>query len=579
MLDLPLLLAGPLLRRVGATLVSVWVALSKAATVRLSVWDSRVVTGTPNPLIASPPVGVRTVRIGDKLHVAVVNLKAPANSLQTLRPGHVYSYDVEIAPDGESVRHTLDSLHMLDRGVFDGRAHVPLGYEPGFLPSFAPPPADLEHLRIIFGSCRRATHPDPDAMVYVDDLIARDEAYTDALRRPHQLLLGGDQIYADDVSVLHMLALMPVAAELIGVAGADRHPIEQIRLDEILQRDPTVTPNPDDPLAAYPRNVTPTSDADRQLPADRAHFPEDRRLHLTLRAAQMTSNDGTSHLISLGEFAAMYLSVWSNAVWDTTVPRAVVRNDPEHASPARPLAWEDVLPDTAEIELPAPEFPDRIPNHLYTDPTELTDDERAELQAVRARTPEQRAEAARQARRDDADGQRKVHARLRELRRGLTKVQRALANVPTYMIFDDHDVTDDWNLSPLWRDRVMTTSLGVTLVRNALLAYALFQDWGNDPAKYETSARDKAVPPLAVKMFPETAVTGPDPTAAARLDVLFGFNLRGTAQVDGRVAAIKPPVTWHFSVDGPKHRVVALDNRTRRSYGSRNGPPGNVGID
>ena len=51
------------------------------------------------------------------------------------------------------------------------------------------------------------------------------------------------------------------------------------------------------------------------------------------------------------------------------------------------------------------------------------------------------------------------------------------------MIFDDHEVTDDWNLSPLWRDRVMTTSLGVTIVRNALLAYALFQDWGNDPGQ------------------------------------------------------------------------------------------------
>ena len=32
-------------------------------------------------------------------------------------------------------------------------------------------------------------------------------------------------------------------------------------------------------------------------------------------------------------------------------------------------------------------------------------------------------------------------------------------------------------------------------------------------------------------------------------------------------------------VDGPKHRVIAFDNRTRRSYGSRLGPPGNVSFD
>jgi len=32
---------------------------------------------------------------------------------------------------------------------------------------------------------------------------------------------------------------------------------------------------------------------------------------------------------------------------------------------------------------------------------------------------------------------------------GLPRASRALAHLPTYMIFDDHDVTDDWNLSAL----------------------------------------------------------------------------------------------------------------------------------
>ena len=165
-MELPLLLAGPILRRVEATLVSVWVALSWAARVRMSVWDSRVLTGTPDPLIASPAPGVRTVRVGQKLHLALVTLQVPANSLQTLRPGHVYSYDLEIAPDGDSARHTLASLHLLESGVFDGRAHIPLGYEPGFLSSFALPPNDLADLRIVFGSCRRATHPDGRLIVW-----------------------------------------------------------------------------------------------------------------------------------------------------------------------------------------------------------------------------------------------------------------------------------------------------------------------------------------------------------------------------------------------------------------------------
>ena len=35
---------------------------------------------------------------------------------------------------------------------------------------------------------------------------------------------------------------------------------------------------------------------------------------------------------------------------------------------------------------------------------------------------------------------------------------------------------------------------------------------------------------------------------------------------------------WHFSVPGPRHFAIALDNRTRRSFVSRNGPPGNVAL-
>ena len=44
-------------------------------------------------------------------------------------------------------------------------------------------------------------------------------------------------------------------------------------------------------------------------------FPAGRRFLLTTVDAQMTTVDARSHLYSLGEFAAMYLSVWSNAVW------------------------------------------------------------------------------------------------------------------------------------------------------------------------------------------------------------------------------------------------------------------------
>jgi hypothetical protein len=74
-------------------------------------------------------------------------------------------------------------------------------------------------------------------------------------------------------------------------------------------------------------------------------------------------------------------------------------------------------------------------------------------------------------------GDKKIDAYLRDL----PKIRRLLANTPTYMIFDDHDVTDDWNFSVEWIKNVNATPLGRRVIVNALHAFWLFQGWGNDP--------------------------------------------------------------------------------------------------
>ena len=94
------------------------------------------------------------------------------------------------------------------------------------------------------------------------------------------------------------------------------------------------------------------------------------------------------------------------------------------------------------------------------------------------------------------------------------------------MMFDDHDFTDDWNLNPMWYDRVYNTDLGVTSARNALASYAIFQDWGNDPIRYEK--RDDYKELLAkIRSCFRTGEPGPDADAAKRLDELFGFKEAG----------------------------------------------------
>jgi hypothetical protein len=69
----------------------------------------------------------------------------------------------------------------------------------------------------------------------------------------------------------------------------------------------------------------------------------------------------------------------------------------------------------------------------------------------------------------------------------LPAVRRALANIPTYMIFDDHDVTDDWNLDKDWVNSVDASPTGTRILTNALFAYWLFQGWGNDPDQFDVA--------------------------------------------------------------------------------------------
>jgi len=59
------------------------------------------------------------------------------------------------------------------------------------------------------------------------------------------------------------------------------------------------------------------------------------------------------------------------------------------------------------------------------------------------------------------------------------------------MIFDDHDITDDWfqESHRALLEAQLTANppnkIPLRIVRNGLLAYAIFQDWGNQPDDYE----------------------------------------------------------------------------------------------
>jgi hypothetical protein len=573
-MDMPLILAGPILRRVDPGLVAVWMAFSEPASVELRVWEGRVAFDTTNPVFASsddapdpsapsPRPGAEAIRVGEHLHLGLVTARLPSASGKVFQSDRLYSYDVLITTEGQTLG--LGELGLLATRTVNGVQVPPLGYDDRMLPSFALPPSQLDHLRIAYGSCRRPSYDDGDALAWIDDLIVTSVG--DPRARVHQLLLGGDQIYADDVDSLMMLRVAELGIELIGRNGATGPAVERIKVGQVLRRRDATPPDPADPLASYRPETEQETAVAGDLPAGLEHFPLGQRLDLTQRSAQFTSIDGSNHVLSFGEFAALHLMVWSPAVWGELIPDASVLRIGDTIRSQ--LRWIDTPAELGPIFLPEPDFPDRIPEHLYVDKETL---------AARAKDAPSDADVVRSRSRSH-----RVH---RDFLLGLGKVQRVLANVPTYMILDDHDLTDDLFLSPMWRHRVIGSPLGQVILTNGMLAYALFQDWGNDPRRYD-QVTDAEHPDLggqlpgdllvrAPQYFPAGRPKGPDPATFIALAEMFGHTQDNKPDFDGRFRAVHPPLTWHFSVDGPKHRVVALDNRTRRSYAAEIGPPGNV---
>jgi hypothetical protein len=98
---------------------------------------------------------------------------------------------------------------------------------------------------------------------------------------------------------------------------------------------------------------------------------------------------------------------------------------------------------------------------------------------------------------------------------------------------------------------------------NALVAYTLFQGWGNDPAQY-AKGKGKQLLDTIEDLMP-AAGQAPATKPANDLDVILG--LAGTA----------PAIDWHYTVDGPVHRVAVLDTRTRRTFPGRVSPPNLLG--
>jgi hypothetical protein len=360
LVDLPLLLAGPIIRRAETSGIWIWLATSEAVyevTAFLYPFDEN--GKAKAQYWSAPSASFRCVRLGKKLWVTLFKI---AIKYGEFPKDVILGYNFEI--------RTSSGVTSLEKLVGDN-FRQDLCYHPFPLPTLF---LQSSNGNLAQGSCRRPGGPGQDAFNSFDSRLKK--VCTNLKSRPAAFFLTGDQIYADWVSYPFFASLRLLSVDIMGY-----HELVPISLP-FGQGGPKLVP-----ATAIGYSFSKTD--------------KDTRRDVVLKAG-LTTDDGEGHLMSFGEFAAHYLLIWNPVLCAKYhVENERGRYDPE---------WEN-------------------------------------LKGFITRVAEAR---------------------------------RVLANIPTYMSFDDHDITDDWNLDDIWIKRT-NYGLARRVLTNALAAFWLFQGWGNVP--------------------------------------------------------------------------------------------------
>ncbi|MFE9847298.1 alkaline phosphatase D family protein [Streptomyces sp. NPDC005576] len=125
------------------------------------------------------------------------------------------------------------------------------------------------------------------------------------------------------------------------------------------------------------------------------------------------------------------------------------------------------------------------------------------------------------------------------------EVRWLLSTVPSCMIFDDHDVVDDWNTSESWQTDMRATSWWHERIVSGLMSYWVYQHLGNlSPAELQAD-------PLYAQIR-----SVPDGTEALR---------RFAATADAEPSGVR----WSYRRDFGRVRVLVVDSRAARVLGEQ----------
>ncbi|ARP38436.1 hypothetical protein [Vibrio syngnathi] len=476
--SLPLLLAGPILRKTTATEVVLWLATSSPLIGRVELYtgESKLTreavltcetdlvreTTLPNqkdhshvepeqPFYTSSLEEHDSIQIGTHAWVTLIRLQGefPTNTL--------LEYDVHT--ESGSLKELTPHL------VYNGKSRVEFKI------------STSAHY-ILHGSCRNPHHPSKDSLVAADNKIA-DQTVAE---RPDMLMMSGDQIYADHVAGPTLDAIQQVI-QLLGLVG------ESLPTDSQVNRINSSDALFESEYHLYQR--------DQYLPHHTTSESMLDKFFPNRGVPIFSSTNCENHLVTLSEFIAMYLLVWSPTLWQCVNRERLIENNftqgGRQLTPTEQQQWRDE--------------------------SVIMDDFIA----------------------------------------GLPQVQRLFAHIPTYMIFDDHDVTDDWNLTVGWEHAVDQNQFATQVIGNGLTAYWMCQGWGNKPESFDEKFIEQAKQ-LFVDQSCVLKQTNSETDDAATTQSL------GNIEPDKHQAFIEMLSRfeeWHYTIDtSPK--VIVLDTRTRR---------------
>jgi hypothetical protein len=435
-LMLPMLLAGPILRRADPSQVCIWIACSMPFHMTAEIFQFRsllqkrayqqeqkaeIKQADNNAKTSAPAIGygtAKSLRLGENLHIALViahplrpekvnmrddisagNHTPDINTSTTITTDKIsyptdelLAYDIEVTFNDDSSRksHSLKDFDLIygKNSIVYSSNHQSHRYDD----SNDNADGDINNkddtkasslptfflrgqktpLNVLHGSCRKLHGNGEDCLAIADELIA--SAVDNLQRRPSALFLTGDQIYADDVSDLLIQYLTQFGIKLFG----------------------------------YEEEI---NGVDKKP----SEFGIGERQELVQKHAKFTSDNAGNHLLTFSEFSAMHLLAWNVENWPNLYPSI------ETATYAKGMNSKKYHNEIEQLE---------------------------------------------------------------KARKALPSVRRVLANIPTYMICDDHEITDDWNITKEWYENVRTSTCGKQIVANGLAAYWAFQAWGNDPDSF-----------------------------------------------------------------------------------------------